>query len=777
MLDKTYQPKEVEEKIYKLWEEGGYFTPRVPSGQASKKSPFIIILPLPNANDPMHMGHALFTVEDIMVRYHRMRGVPTLWLPGADHAGIETQFVFEKKLAKEGKSRFDFDRQTLYQMIWEFVEKNREINKNQLKKLGYSLDWTRYHYSLEPEIVERVLETFRKLHNDGLVYRGERIVNFCTKCGTAFSDLEVDYQEKDDFLYYLDYGTISIATTRPETIFADVAVAVNPNDKKYKQVSSYRYKKLPPTALIPLINVRVPIVTDVLVQKDFGTGALKITPGYDPVDFEIGQKNNLEIIPIMKRNGKMDFSASRFTSLSKNIRDNLALLQNLKVYPAREKTVELLEKEKKLIKKIPYKHTVGVCYRCGTVIEPMVIPQWFVKTKPLAKPAMEAVKNSKTKIVPKKRFEKMYFDWLKNIKDWNISRQIVWGPQIPIWYCLDCNPDIELNFLDKNKEKVGGVYQNIKSQYSFSEIKSGLQSLIADKETSYQLSSRSCEKCHNEKLLQETDTFDTWFLSGQWPVNTLKTNPQDFSYFYPTSVLDTLWDILPFWVARMMMLGLYLTGDVPFKVVHLHARVVDKFGQKMSKSKGNVIDPISITEKYGADALRLALIMGVAPASDICLSEEKIVGMRNFCNKLWNIGRFLLLNMQNKNVPFYKQVFSLRNEEKMAGLTQEDLKLLKSLKLLIRQTTKNLESYHFGKTAELLYQFTWHEFADKYLENSKERIKNGDLVVLSVLRHVYLNLLKLLHPFIPFVTEEIWQNMPRKTTDPLIISSWPTNNV
>ncbi|MCL5675996.1 MAG: valine--tRNA ligase [Patescibacteria group bacterium] len=778
MLDKTYQPKEVEEKIYKLWEDGKYFTPVIDK----KKRPFTIILPLPNANDPMHMGHALFTVEDIMARYHRMLGEPTLWLPGADHAGIETQFVFEKKLAKEDKSRFDFDRKTLYQMIWNYVEKNRSINRGQLKKLGFSLDWSRYHYSLEPEIMERVLETFRKLYQDGLIYRGERIVNFCTKCGTAFSDLEVDYQERDDFIYYLDYGAISIATTRPETIFADVAVAVNPKDKKYLKVEK--------TAVIPLINIAIPVLSDALVQKDFGTGALKITPGYDPVDFEIGQKNGLEIIPIMKRNGRLDFTSKRFASLSQEIKDKLTQIQNLKVYPAREKTVELLEKEKKLIKKIPYKHTVGVCYRCGTVIEPMVIPQWFVKTKPLAKPAIEAVERGLTKIVPKKRFEKMYFDWLKNIRDWNISRQIVWGPQIPVWYCLDCNHNIELNFLRRSchpefvsgsrgmpkqvrhdnvyigSEKISGTYQELRNKYSFEEIRSGLQNLVVPQDSSYQLASDKCEKCQGTKLLQETDTFDTWFLSGQWPVNTLKSNPADFAYFYPTSVLDTLWDILPFWVARMMMLGIYLTGKVPFKTVHLHARVVDKLGQKMSKSKGNVIDPLTISEKYGADALRLALVLGVGPASDISLSEEKIVGMRNFCNK-----RFLLLNLEGKSVPFYK--------EKMPGLTKEDLKLLKSLKILTKNVTKNIDAYKFGKASEILYQFAWHEFADIYLENSKLKIQNSKiseeekLVTLSVLRHVYLNVLKLLHPFIPFVTEEIWQNFPRKNNSPLLVSPWP----
>jgi valyl-tRNA synthetase len=752
MLDKNYQALEVEEKIYKFWEENGYFIPIV----NQNKKPFTIILPLPNANDPLHMGHALFAVEDIMIRYHRMLGDPTLWLPGADHAGIETQFVFEKYLAKKNQSRFDFDRKTLYQMIWDFVEKNREVNKNQLKKLGFSLDWTRYHYSLEPNIVKKVIETFQKLFSDNLIYRGERIVNFCTKCGTAFSELEVNYQEKNDFLYYLDYKTITIATTRPETIFADVAVAVNPSDKKYQ--------KLPKQAFIPLIDVPIPLVKDKLVQADFGTGALKITPGYDPVDFEIGQKNNLPIIAIMKRSGHLFFKNARFQQLNQKTKALLQELDGLKINKAREKTVEFLEKSGNLIKKLPYQHSVGTCYRCGTTIEPIVIPQWFIKIKPLAQKAIEAVRTGETKIVPRKRFEKMYFDWLNNIKDWNISRQIVWGPRIPVWYCLECNQNIEVSFLNKNGQKINGSYNDLRNKYSFDEISSGIQFLIADQNSSYQLTPNQCRSCQGTALIQETDTFDTWFLSGQWPINTLKTNLSDFNYFYPTSVLDTLWDILPFWVSRMMMLGIYLTKKVPFRIVHLHARVVDGRGQKMSKSKGNTIDPLTITEKYGADALRLALVLGVAPASDIALSEEKIRGMRNFGNKLWNIGRFLLLNLEGKKLSFFND---------KTKTIAEDKEILIKTNVLIKNVTRYMEKYHFGRAAELLYQFTWHEFADQYLELSKNKIKNGDEISLCVFHHVFLTLLKLLHPFIPFVTEEIWQAVPKKEKTPLIISSWP----
>lgn len=771
MLDKVFKPQEVENKIYKMWEEGSRFTPAVVEG----KKPFSIVLPLPNANDPMHMGHALFAVEDIMVRYHRMKGEPTLWLPGGDHAGIETQFVFEKHLARIGKSRFDFDRNTLYKMIWDFAEKNKDVNKDQMKRLGFSMDWSRYHYSLESGIVARVLETFRKLHDDGLIYRGERIVNFCTRCGTAFSELEVNYIEREDKLYFLDYGSIKIATTRPETIFADVAVAVNPKDKRYKVLVGKK-------AATPLINVEIPIITAAEIDIKFGTGALKVTPGYDPVDFEIGRENNLPTLVIINRHGRV-ISSPRVPEE----------LVGLNIKQAREKSVEMLKAAGKLVKEEPLTHSVGTCYKCGTTIEPMVIPQWFVKTKPLAKSAIDAVKKGITKIVPKKRFEKMFFDWMENIKDWNISRQIVWGPRIPVWYCLSCNPEIQISFVNRNSEKVNGSYHELSGKYSLSEVGSGLQNLVAEKDVIYQLEPGPCKKCNGNALLQETDTFDTWFLSGQWPVNTLKSKPGDFEYFYPTSVLDTLWDILFFWVGRMMMFGLYLTGEVPFKTVHIHSRVVDKEGRKMSKSRGNVLDPIVMVDQYGADALRMALVIGVAPASDIAISEEKIRGQRNFTNKIWNVARFVLgeFDKLGGEVPFL--------ERKTAGLEKEDVEIIRKLNDLIKSTTKDIENYRFGRASENLYQFIWHEFADKYIELSKPRLQHPDpgsgsdnrglpgslcsgqpresykdkVLVLSILRHVLINSLKLLHPFMPFVTEAIWQEIPRKHDEPLIVSDWP----
>ncbi len=740
-LPKNFVSKDYEEKIYSLWEKSGAFSPVIDK----KKKPFTIILPLPNASDPMHIGHAMFVVQDILTRFHIMKGDPTLWLPGADHAGIETQFVFEKKLARDGKSRFDFDRATLFGMLKQFVEENRLINKDQLKKLGFALDWSRYHYSMEPEMVEMVLETFMKLHKDGLIYRGERVVHYCTKCGTSFSDLEVVYEERQDEIYYLDYGQVTVATTRPETIFADVAVAVNPKHKKAREL---RGKK----AIIPLMGKEIPIIEDELVDLEFGTGALKITPGHDPVDFEIGSKHGLETISVVSRSGKMTNVPEKYLGM--------------KVMAAREEVLKDLEKSGKLIKKEPLFHSVGSCYRCDTVIEPMVFPQWFVKTKPLAEPAIKAVRNGETKIFPQKRFEKMYFDWMENIKDWNISRQIVWGPRIPAWYCLDCNDTIQINFLNKKNEIVSGLYKEVRQNYSIEEIKLGLQSLFSTGDAVYQMESGGCKSCGGKNVIQETDTFDTWFLSGQWPVNTLKANAGDLEYFYPTSVLDTLWDILFFWAGRMMMMGLYLTGKVPFRVIHLHARVVDKQGKKMSKSKGNVIDPLIMVNQYGADALRLALVLGVGPASDVSLSDEKVRGMRNFSTKLWNIGRFILIGTRGEEPPFF--------DEKMSGLTKEDRDIIASLKEIIERTTSNIESFRFGQAAEDLYQFIWHEFADVYIENSKERIKDGDVAVLAVLGYVYSSCLKLLHPFMPFVTEAIWQEMFTKDDSLLIKEQWPS---
>lgn len=730
-----------------MWENGGYFTPAIDHS----KQPFTIILPLPNANDPMHMGHALFTVEDIMIRYHRMKGDPTLWLPGGDHAGIETQFVFEKRLAKEGKSRFDFDRETLYKMIVEFVDTNRNVNKGQMKRLGFSLDWMRYHYSLEPDIVERVLATFKKLHDDQLIYREERLVHYCTKCGTSFSDLEVKHVEQVDKLYYMKYGPFVLATTRPETKFGDTAVAVHPKDKRY---TAYIGKEIEFEGLNG--KVKLLVVGDEAVDPEFGTGVVKVTPAHDMTDYEIGKRHNLPMKQIIGFDGKLMAVTGSYAGL--------------RIKAAREKIVADLT-AKGLMDHIDeaYVHSVGTCYRCGTVLEPLPLPQWFVKTKPLAEKALAAVKEGKTKIVPLKRFEKLYFDWMENIHDWNISRQIVWGPRIPVWYCLDCNPNVKISFIDALGNKVTDTYGVLTKKYSFEEMEKGLQSILAPMDATHMFEAHACETCHGTHVLQDTDTFDTWFLSSQWPVNTLKTNAEDFSYFYPTSVLDTLWDILFFWVARMMMLGIYLTGEVPFKVVHLHSRVVDSHGQKMSKSKGNVVNPLAMVDQYGADALRMALIFGAAPGSDIVMSEDKVRGMRNFANKLWNIARLFQLNKDTakEEIPFYESSMD-------AKLLKQDVDFIKELQQIVTQVTKHINTYRFSDAAQELYEFIWHRFADVYLEENKERFQKGDVLALSVYRHVLLTSLKLLHPFMPFVTEAIWGQLPRKQEKPLIISSWPT---
>jgi valyl-tRNA synthetase len=788
-MEKTYDPKKVESEIYTMWEHGGYFTPKkvdkktLPAG----RQVFTMLLPLPNANDPMHMGHALFTIQDIMARYHRMKGDPTLWLPGGDHAGIETQYVFEKHLSKEGKSRFQFDRATLYQMIAEFVEKNKDINKNQMKRLGFSLDWTRYRYSLDADIISIVLETFNKLIADHLAYRDVRMVNYCTRCGTAFSDLEINHEEKEDLLYYLDYGSITIATARPETIFADVAVAVHPKDKRYTTLVGK-------TAIIPIINKEIPIIADDRIEKDFGSGVLKVTPAHDQLDFDIGKDHGFPCPSCISREGRLI-----------NVPE---MYKSMKVLPARQKITDDLKLQGKLIKTEPLKHSVSICYRCKTTIEPMLIPQWFIKTKPLAKKAIEAVKKKQTVIKPLKRFETMYFEWLNKIEDWNISRQIVWGPRIPIWYCLDCHPDVEITFINTKKEKVQGTASTLRKTYQLEEIRRGIQSLIAPLTAKPLLQTDiECPLCHKTNLIQETDTFDTWFLSGQWPYSTLislsgisnnqitnskqipiinnkktqsnnriiqQSNNQlsDFDYFYPTTVLDTLWDILFFWVARMMMLGIYRTGKVPFEIVHIHARVVDGKGQKMSKSKGNVIDPIKMVDMYGADALRMALVFGAAPGADISISEDKIRGMRNFANKLWNIGRFIIMNVESLNVAHVP--VTLYDVSLHKKLHDDDKRIISELNMLVASTTHDIERYRFSDAAQTIYEFAWHRFADMYIEQSKDRLKNNDALCLATLMHVFRTLLKLLHPFMPFITEELWDKFPKKHTDPLIISSWPT---
>ncbi len=687
-MDKVYNHKDHEEKIYDLWEKSGSFTPKIVKG----KKPFTIILPPPNANAPLHLGHALYTVEDILIRWHRMQGDPTLWVPGADHAGFETQVVFEKHLAKEDKSRFDYDRETLYQLIWDFVQNNKSTMESQLRKLGFSLDWSKRKFTLDPDIVATTQTTFKKLYDDGLIYRENRLVNYCTKHGTGFSELEIEHVEKEEKLYFIKVlvkgeKELVVATVRPETIPGDVAIAVNPSDKRYK---SYIGK----TAINPVNGNELPIIADDFVDKKFGTGVVKITPAHDNNDFEVAKKHKLPLIQVIDLRGKLNDLAGKY--------------KGLKVLPAREKIIEDL-KEKNLVEKVEdYKHTVGTCYKCGTTLEPLPLPQWYVKTKPLAKSAIEVVKKDKIKIIPK-RFEKVYFHWLNNIEDWNISRQIVWGIRIPAWYCKECD-----------KWTV----------------------------TSGQTPS-ACQNCGGHNIVQESDNFDTWFSSGQWPFASLGyPNSEDYKYFYPTSVMETGYDILFFWVARMIMLGIYVTGKIPFEVVYLHGLVRDSKGQKMSKSKGNVINPMDLVEKYGADALRMSLVAGVGAGNDQNFTDSKLVGYRNFSNKIWNAAKFVT---------------------NFEGTDTENEEFDKWLKGVVDITNKRLENFLVGITAEYLYSEFWHKYCDIMIEKAKR-----DEINSRQLKNGLITFLKLLHPFIPFVTEAIWQEcFAKDKNDLLITSQWP----
>lgn len=704
-MDKTFDHQKYESSLYSLWEKAGSFNPKIDKD----KVPFTIIMPPPNSNEDLHIGHARFvTLEDILTRYHRMKGEPTLWLPGFDHAGIETQFVYEKKLKKEGKSRFDFARDVLYKNIWDYVQANKTNIENQLKSMGASCDWSRSKFTLDPEIVKIVYKTFKKLYDEGLLYRGERIVNYCPRCGTAYSQLEVNSIERKDKLYFLDYETLIIATTRPETIFADVAIAVNPKDKRYE-------KLIGKTAKIPLIGREIPIIADSLVDIGFGTGALKITPGHDATDFEVGLNHKLPVIRVIDETGRM------FNTPAKYI--------GLKAEEAREEIVKDLVEAGNLSKTEDLTHVVGTCYRDGGIIEPMISKQWFIKITPLARKALEAIDKGEVKFASEK-FSKVAKHWLRNLRDWNISRQIVWGMRIPAWRCEKC-----------------------------------LEWTITDGETP-----RECTSCKNTTLTQDPDTFDTWFSSSQWPYVTLQTTKEgDFEYYYPTSVMETGYDILPFWVIRMIMMGLYSTGQVPFKEVLIHGLVRDKEGQKISKSKGNVINPLEMSQKYGTDALRMGIVWGALVENDIALSEDNIRGQRNFANKIWNIARFIQMSFQNYSgkVGFYPQGTK-------GKLKDEDREIITKLEEAIKVTSRNLNKYRISEAAGNIYQFIWHDLADIYLEKTKNR--EDKETSLSILRYCLLSSLKLLHPFMPFVTEQIWQEIKdlRENTKELLINcSWP----
>ena len=751
-MDKIYNHKNIEDKIYKMWEEKGYFTPKIEKGKKS----FSIILPPPNANAPLHFGHAMYVVEDILIRFHRMKGNPTLWLPGADHAGFETQFVFEKYLQKEGKSRMDFKRETLYQMIWDFVEKNRGGMEAQLRKLGFSLDFTRMKFTLDPDIVAIVYKTFNKMYDDKLIYRGERLVNYCTYCGTSFSDLEVNHREQKDPLYYIKYGPLVIATVRPETKFGDTAVAVNPKDKRYQK---HIGKTIEFSTILGKRKLKV--IADDVIDMNFGTGAAKVTPAHDEKDFEMGKRHGLEIVRVLDFNGRLTDAAGKYKGMT--------------VKDARKAVAQDMEKAG-LLEKVDenYSHTIETCYKCKTTIEPMLMPQWFIKMEPLAKAAVGIIKKKKIKFFPK-RHERAILWFLNNIKDWNISRQIIWGIRIPAWECEDCKIKNQ-NSKIKNESKNSKFNNNLTIEQS-----NNSSWIVTEGEKP-----AKCPICGSKKLEQDLDTFDTWFSSSQWPFATLQTTrPGDFEYFYPTSVMETMYDILLFWVARMIIVGIYVTGKIPFENVVLHGMVKDPLGKKMSKSKGNVVDPIELVEQYGADAVRFALVFGTAFGNDQVLSYPKLDASRKFTNKLWNMARFIEMKKGDVilNPSTSLRAGSARDLDSSAkpqndtvvlrkfAKNKTDKEWINKVENLVKEVTNDVQNYNFNFAAEKLYEFTWHKFADIYIEDVKKRIDENSFEVLNSL---FLMLLKLLHPFMPFITEEIYQTF--KFGESLMIESWPKDN-
>lgn len=705
-MDPKYKPQQIEAKIYKEWEDKNLFKAVVDKS----KKPFSIILPPPNANASLHLGHAMYVYEDVMIRYHRLIGDETLWLPGADHAGIETQYVFEKFLQKQGKSRFDYDRETLFKKIWDFVMENRGTMEDQLRRLGFSLDWEKKKFTLDDDIVKVVYRTFKKLADKNLLYRDYKLVNYCTRCGTSFSDLEVVYVEREDSLYYMKYGPFTIATVRPETKFRDTALAVNPKDKRYKK---YIGEVIEVQGLLG--PIRMTVIPDPEVDPKFGTGIMKVTPAHDPHDFELGKKFDLPVTPIITTSGKMDFSwFLNRKDISEKYRQRAKKYHNQKVAVARSMIVEDLKTDGLLIKVDQnYTHRVGTCYRDGRVIEPLPLEQWFIKVKPLVDKAKKLVVDGEIKIHPK-RFKKRLIDILDNFIDWNISRQIVWGIRIPAYRCRSTKKW----FIETAAPKY-------------------------------------CAICGKDDFIQDEDTFDTWFSSAQWPFavlatqksNNIKTtdyNNELFNYYYPTTVMETGYDILRAWVSRMIMIGYFATGKPPFKNIFLHGLVRDRFGQKMSKSKGNVINPMAIVDRYGADVLRAALVFGVKEGGDLPFTEDKLIGMRNFCNKVWNIGRFIDMNRGQKT--------------KAKGRKLEILKELgKEFKEEKKKYLKSMDGYKFSQAFGLVYEFVWHRFADYYLEQLKDDVINGNIKALETLEEVFLENLKMLHPFVPFVTEAIYK--------------------
>ncbi len=709
MLDKDYDPKDFEQKWYEIWLEKKYFHASEYDGT---RPAYTIVIPPPNVTGVLHMGHALNnTLQDIMIRYKRMDGYNSLWMPGTDHAGIATQNVVEKSLSEKGISRHDLGRDAFISEVWKWREKHGGLIISQLKRLGASCDWDRTRFTMDEGLSNAVRKVFVTLYKDGLIYRSDYIVNWCPRCHSAISDLEVEHEEEDGHLWHIRYpladgsGEVVVATTRPETMLGDTAVAVNPDDERYKAMIG---KDL----ILPVMNRRIPIIADVLVDKEFGTGAVKVTPAHDLNDYEMSLRHGLEVIVIIDESGNMNVNAGQYIGLDR--------------FECRKQLERDLEEQGFLVDKTHYRVPVGKCYRCKTTIEPYLSKQWFVKTRPLAEEAIRAVQDGRTRIIPK-QWEKVYYEWMNNIRDWCISRQIWWGHRIPAWYCDDC-------------EEV----------------------IVSETEP------KQCTNCKSGNLRQETDVLDTWFSSGLWPFSTLGWPDQTdtLKRFYPTDVLITGFDILFFWVARMMMLGLKFMNDVPFRDVYLHALVRDEQGQKMSKSKGNIVDPLVEMDKYGADAFRFALTAFAAMGRDVRISDKRIQGYRFFINKIWNAGKFVLSNIQD----FEPKGVALDTAK--LGLAEKWI--LSELNKTIRDARSALDEYRYNDAADILYQFTWHTFCDWYIELSKSMLNTeGVQYTKWVLHYVLKAILELLHPIIPFVTEEIWQCLPGREGESIVIASYP----
>nr|WP_274703122.1 valine--tRNA ligase [Thermodesulfovibrio thiophilus] len=765
-INETYQPATIEEKLYSLWEEKGFFKPALDS----KKQPYCIVIPPPNVTGTLHMGHALnATLQDILIRWKRMLGYDALWIPGTDHAGIATQNVVERQLLSEGVDRYTIGRDAFLERVWQWKENCGGRIIDQLKRIGASCDWSRLRFTMDEGLSKAVREVFLRLFDEGLIYRDLRLINWCPRCHTALSDLEVEHEELEGKLYYIKYPFkddpsqfITVATTRPETMLGDTAVAVNPEDKRYKNLVGN-------TIILPLINREIPIIADSAVDMEFGTGAVKVTPAHDFNDAEMAQRHNLPYVCVIDEEGKMTDEAGQYKALDR--------------YEARKKIIDDLTEAGLLDKVEKHKHSVGHCYRCKTVIEPFQTVQWYVKIKPLAEQALMVVEEGRIRFIPD-GWVNNYYAWMRDIKDWCISRQLWWGHRIPVWYCAKCKTAdgrehgdlIEIRFykpfIVNGKEIWSGTYNELrKLGITKREIEQRAKMLRIPKEIkpfAGRDEVKHCRECGSEELIQDPDVLDTWFSSALWPFSTLgwPDEAEDLKRFYPTNVLVTGFDIIFFWVARMIMMGLKFMKEVPFRDVYIHALIRDSKGQKMSKSKGNVIDPIVMVEKYGADAFRFTLAAFAAQGRDIKFSEERVEGYRHFINKIWNAMKFIM-SFQH-----------LRTEE---SITVDDMKSFKDKWILSRlsetidETNKALEAYRFNDAANTVYQFLWHEFCDWYIELSKvvlysESDEAKDTI--NCLFYVFETVLKLLHPFMPFVTEEIWFNILGKT-ESIMISSYP----